>query len=285
MRSIQLGMDSSILEQTSDQFIGQWRLLVSTTNWDKGRIIHDWRKAMIGSDAPTNEYSDDAWSRRVGNVTPQHVGRLRRVYERFGAVRDTYAGLYWSHFQAALDWNDAEMWLEGAVQNDWSISEMRAQRQTALGLEDDGDAVVDAPASDWDPSEELDPDEGGVTLEASVGSVHDPNDGYDEQAAFGASRVGAGTSHETSARGGAYDATNGSTHDDSTAPFATQQAAPHKPFATLPSLPNDVTDAFEAYKLCILRHKLAGWTEVSLDDLIASLEALKEFALVPASED
>ena len=34
-----------------------------------------------------------------------------------------------------------------------------------------------------------------------------------------------------------------------------------RPFASLPPLPADVNDAFEAYKLCILRHKLAGWQE------------------------
>ena len=87
----------------------------------------------VEADAPA-EYSDETWSRQVGSVTPQHVGRLRRVYERFGQVYDGYDdGLYWSHFQAALDWNDAEMWLEGAVQNDWSISEMRRTRWETLG--------------------------------------------------------------------------------------------------------------------------------------------------------
>jgi hypothetical protein len=55
-----------------------------------------------------------------------------------------------------------------------------------------------------------------------------------------------------------------------------------RPFAALPSLPPDVNDAFEAYKLCILRHKLAGWDEISRDDLIWSLDALKELALAPA---
>ena len=51
---------------------------------------------------------------------------------------------------------------------------------------------------------------------------------------------------------------------------------------TVPSLPADVSDAFEAYKLCILRHKLAGWTEIARDDLCASLDALKELAFAPA---
>ena len=43
-----------------------------------------------------------------------------------------------------------------------------------------------------------------------------------------------------------------------------------------------MSDAFEAYKLCILRHKLAGWQEISCDDMLASLDSLKQLALAPA---
>ena len=121
-------MDLATIDQASEVFLGQWKRLVSTTNWDKGRIIYEWRQALIETGAAQGEYSDEAWSQRVASVTPQHVGRLRRVFERFAQVRESYDGLYWSHFQAALDWPDAEMWLEGAVQSDWSISEMRAAR-------------------------------------------------------------------------------------------------------------------------------------------------------------
>src|SRR6478672_4590977 len=116
-------MDSALVDQASQQFLDQWKRLVSTTNWDKGRIICQWREALVESSAPPSEYSDEAWSRRVGNVTPQHVGRLRRAFERFAASRASYPGLFWSHFQAALDWDDAELWLEGAAQSNWSISE------------------------------------------------------------------------------------------------------------------------------------------------------------------
>ena len=56
-----------------------------------------------------------------------------RVFERFGEVYDQYAGLFWSHFQAAIEWSDAEMYLEGAVQNDWSVAQMRNQRWEAMG--------------------------------------------------------------------------------------------------------------------------------------------------------
>src|SRR5687767_12291642 len=123
-----LDVSTDPIDEATAPFLGRWNRLVSTTNWEKGCIIHDWRDALIASDAPAAEYSDDAWSSRVGSVTPQHVGRLRRVFDRFGNAHDNYAGLYWSHFQAAIDWNDAEMWLEGAVQNRWSVAAMRRER-------------------------------------------------------------------------------------------------------------------------------------------------------------
>ena len=74
------------------EFVGRWQRLVSTTNWEKGRIISEWREALRVSDAPAASFTDEAWSRQVGNVTPQHVGRLRRVHERFGGVFQHYAG-------------------------------------------------------------------------------------------------------------------------------------------------------------------------------------------------
>ena len=114
--------------RTSQPFIGRWNHLVSRTNWDKGRIISDWRQSLIDAGAPQTAYSDDVWSRLVGGVTSQHVGRLRRVFLRYGQVSESYQGLYWTHFQAALDWDDAEMWLQGALDNGWSVSRMRRQR-------------------------------------------------------------------------------------------------------------------------------------------------------------
>ena len=125
--SATLAIDASV------EYVGRWNRLVSTTNWEKGRIIHQWREALRQAVAPAGSFADEAWSGQVGGVTPQHVGRLRRVYERFGEVFGQYRGLYWSHFQAAVDWPDAEMWLEGAVQNGWTISQMRAQRWEAIG--------------------------------------------------------------------------------------------------------------------------------------------------------
>ena len=119
---------SAVAMEASTEYIGRWNRLVSTTNWEKGRIIVQWCAAMQQAEAPVAKSTDEAWAQQVGAVTPQHVGRLRRVYERFADTCGQYPELYWSHFCTALDWPDAEMWLEGAVQNGWSIAHMRRTR-------------------------------------------------------------------------------------------------------------------------------------------------------------
>jgi hypothetical protein len=262
-------MDSALIEQASSQFLGRWKRLVSTTNWEKGQIIHEWRQSLIAAEAPVAEYSDDAWSRRVGNVTPQHVGRLRRVFERFGDARDAYPGLFWSHFQASLDWDDAEMWLEGAVQNEWSISEMRHKRwETHGALAEEEPTLEESVASGpWD--DDAEPDATEVTT-ASLGVVQAPEAPADEDG-----------SYEPSDRG--RDALEDDDEPQVEAVGTQREVAEVvRPFAALPPLPADVNDAFEAYKLCILRHKMSGWQEISRDDIVASLRALEQLALLPA---
>jgi hypothetical protein len=258
-------MDSATLDQTSQQFLGQWQRLVSTTNWEKGRIIYEWRTALIEADASSAEYSDDAWSRQVGNVTPQHTGRLRRVYERFEALREGFQDLYWSHFQAALDWDDAEMWLEGAVQNQWSIAAMRQARQETLGqLEDSGLVEAEDAANLDEDAEPIFDDAAANALEPSVDVVRS------------AERSQMAVESEV------YDDAIADEFESSDSEFIA--AEPVRPFAQLGSLPVDLSESFESFKLCILKHKMAGWAEIARDEVLAVLDALKEFAMAPASD-
>ena len=46
---------------------------------------------------------------------------------------------------------------------------------------------------------------------------------------------------------------------------------------------NHVGEAFEAFKLCIIRHKADEWQEISREDMLGTLEALKELTLAPAA--
>ena len=269
----QQGLETAVWDEASLEYLGRWNRLVSTTNWEKGRIILDWRLALIDAGAAPAEYSDEAWSRRVGNVSGQHVGRLRRVAERFGHARDQFAGVYWSHFQAALDWDDAEMWLEGAVQSGWSVAQMRAQRWEALGAPaDQKPRDEDAISSEMDEDYEPLVDEQRGEVFGSLGAVRDAED--DEP-----------MSRERSGRA-EYETGSTAMPANEEPPF---DAVPRTieataPFAHLNELPDDLADAFETFKLAILRHKVSGWAEVSRDDVLASVESLRELILAPSDD-
>jgi hypothetical protein len=259
----------------SEPYVGQWNHLVSTTNWQKGRIIVEWRESMSGQSVPVTAYSDEAWSRLVGGVTGQHVGRLRRVFQRFGATFQQYRGLYWSHFHAALDWDDAEMWLEGAVGSSWSVAQMRDQRWETLGkLEaekpESADVVASETDEDFEPARTSQPREGasGETLTGEYGEIAaGPRlDGPD----FGDESLPGSTRGEADE----YDVAAGT----AAAPLV-------RPFEHLPELPDDVAEAFEGLKLAILRHKTDGWRDLAASDMLAALDALKALVTAPSAED
>jgi hypothetical protein len=228
---------------------------------------------MMDAQAPAAEYSDDAWSRRIDNVTGQHVGRLRRVYERFGGVFEEYPGLFWSHFQAAIDWNDAEMWLEGAIQNRWSVAEMRRERWQAFGgAEQDRPQESDIVSAELDedamPAEilKLQPHADIANISSDAPFESDSSGPRYEGPDFGEERAASGRSSQTESR-----------FDASLPDLAAPPPAP-PPFANLPALPDDLTEAFESFKLAILRHKTAGWQEVTCGDVLMCLDSLKALA-------
>jgi hypothetical protein len=254
-------------------YIGQWNQLVSHTNWEKGRIIRDWRTALEDSGAASSEYSDETWSQLVGNVTPQHVGRLRRVHQRFHDCHEQFLGLYWSHFFAALDWDDAEMWLEGATRNGWSVSETRRMRRETLGaVATDDDEESDELGSEMDEDSPMeDHEEGLVASESSEMSRRrgSKKDGSTSEA----DEVTGETGPET----WSGEASNGASEDTTD----TAREAGVRPFADLPELPDDLSEAFESFKLAILSHKTTGWDDVAPDQVLASLDALKKLVVAP----
>jgi hypothetical protein len=255
------GSPAATIELASRPFVGRWNRLVSTTNWEKGRIICEWRASLVADQRPAAEFADETWAGIVGGVTGQHVGRLRRVYERFGDVHSSYDGLFWSHFQAALDWDDAEMWLEGALQNDWSVSEMRSRRAETLGaLAVDGElASVVAVDEDEDyvPPDEMGRIEGVPMAVAAAGDVE--------------------SDHQTAQ---ALDESSEEWDEPEDDPARIEP--PAAPFAQLPELPDDVAEAVESFKLAIIRHRLDGWRVTSPRNVITALDALKALTLAPA---
>ena len=249
----------------SEPFVGQWNQLISTTNWEKGQIICQWRESLKKGKAAHSEFSDEAWCQLVGGVTPQHVGRLRRTFERFGHVYQEYQGIFWSHFYAALDWDDAEMWLEGAVQNKWSISGMRQQRWETLGKVGDppnGADVVSTELAEETQSLALAENTRKNDRDYIEGPVHEGPDWGDEEMASG--------SHKKSV----------SELDDNDLESATPHAI--RPFESFTDLPDDVMEAASAFKVAIVRHKANDWNEIEQEDLIGLLDALKQLAQITA---
>lgn len=260
-------LDSEALAVTAP-FVGQWNTLVSQTNWEKGKIIAQWRAALVDSGATPTSYSDETWSRQVGAVTSQHVGRLRRVFERFGGTQQSYPGLYWSHFLAAIDWDDAELWLEGAMRSNWSISEMRKTRWESAG----GDPKH-APKDEELITSEVDDDFNSLVAE--------PEDETDREAS---DRIESSGPLAEDPDFGDADQSYSDADDDGDAPFETESADASavdtsNPFTSLPDLPLDIEEALESFKLCIVRHRSSQWADFSQKQMLDVIEALKTFAL------
>ena len=263
-------LEAPVLE-ASQPYVGQWNRLISNTNWEKGRIICQWRTLIESNGGPPSAASDETWARLVGGVTGQHVGRLRRIFQRFGASYEQYQGLFWSHFFAASEWSDGEMWLEGAVQNKWSVSNMRQQRAHTLG------EVVTEHPREADLSGVDEDVESSATSDAIKPEL---SGSYDE--VQGPRHEGPDFGDDSSSESDAGDAMG---EEFVSMPAAGSQVDLIRPFADLPELPSDLADAVDQLKLALLHHKTAGWTQISRDGALQVLDALKTLVMAPSSED
>jgi hypothetical protein len=182
--------------------------------------------------------------------------------------------VYWSHFLAGLEWDDAEMWLEGASQSGWSVNDMRAARADALGLT--AEVVAEEVAAeeqivreqvdeDFEPLEEIVNRESVVAdaeAEDRVGTTGPLNEGPD----FGESDEG-------------LDRRSEEDDDEDDLPFEVSEPKSYtNPFASLPQVPADIAEAMELFKLAIVRHRNSHWEEVSQAHVLQVLDAVRTFA-------
>ncbi|HIN54062.1 MAG TPA: hypothetical protein EYM79_07100 [Planctomycetes bacterium] len=269
-------VDAELLQATSAPFVGAWQALVSQTNWEKGKIILAWRAALVAADAPVNEYSDEAWATLVEHsVTGQHVGRLRRVYQQFGAVQNDYANLSWTHFQIAMDWSDAEMWLEGAVQEKWSVSSMCENRWEATGA-----AASDKPQESDIIYAELDEDAVAPfqPIAEQNSSTYAPGDstirGSYDQASGTQGYEGPDFGDASYQRSSAVVPAANTPSDslDGAPRVVTDEAV--QPFKDLADLPDDLQDPLDNLKVAILQHKANHWESVNEETVVGHLNGL-----------
>lgn len=245
-----------LIDEIASEFVGFWNLLVSQTNWEKGKVIHSWREKLQAAGLPKRVYSDDALSQRIGNVSPQHVGRLRRVYERFGD-REVLPNLFWSHYQAALDWDDADEWLEKASNEKLSVAQTRIARwekygptlQTKPRDEDIVDAEQDEDVNPFNDSNSEEIVSGQSLKETKEDAEKETKKQKkskkkeDELGEFG----GEEEPWEAEAKAGVT--------------FTTADVL--DAIGKLEALPEDLNEAMESLKISILTHKLEKWETVT----------------------
>ncbi|MDR0521502.1 MAG: hypothetical protein LBH00_06580 [Planctomycetaceae bacterium] len=264
--------ESSIkTDEISEPHVGKWNILVSQTNWEKGTLILEWRLDLIAAGMPNSVYSDEAWARRVGNVSAQHIGRLRRVAERFGKTHTKFPGLFWSHFYAVLEWDDAELWLEGAVQNGWSVAQMRVQRWETIGPHDDA-----RPNESGVFTTEIDDD-------AYVFQQQDRIEGRDAEInpaditeGFNASALAVS---ETANEPVKKKESPKKSKPRQPLPEGASEGELLNTLKAVAEFPNDLAEPIEQLKIAVLNHKLAGWKEVPAENVCRSLDALRLLAV------
>ena len=249
--------ENPAIETASNEYLGRWNRLVSTTNSKKDRIVAESREALVEASAPPSACSDAAWSRRVGSVTPQHTGRLRRPYQRFAAMREAYRGLC----RAA----SRPPWIGTTPKCGW-----KGPSEPLVDRRDAGPAFANAGG----PSgRSIDATAVEVDEDAVVAPVDLPPAGS-------ATMIEAREADEADAD----DADLSNANDDSVPldmPASHVADEPLRPFENLPSLPADLRDAFDGFKLAIIHHRISQWQEVSREDVLATLEALRQLTLRP----
>lgn len=152
---------------------------VSDCAWKVGEFASRWTAAWARG------RTDNDFGAAIG-MTGDQVYQRRRVWDRFGGKTDIYRNLSWSHFYAALAWEDAESWLQWASDKQATVAEMKAWRTAKTAQEflpPDGERDGDPFAGSEDPfgegEEGAGTDAGGTEADGEEGGTD--SDGTDSE--------------------------------------------------------------------------------------------------------
>ncbi len=272
-----------LIDEIASEYVGFWNRLVSQTNWEKGKVILTWRNRLMETGVPRNVYSDDSLAKRIGNVSGQHVGRLRRVYEQFGEM-EKYKNLYWSHYQAALDWDDATDWLQKADTEGLSVASMRIARWEKYGAPvgqkpKENEIVVSEQDEDVNPYNDSD----SSFIDFGVPPITSSDD-ENENGGGGGKKQDPDREKNSKKKENSEDtkAVDLQGFEGSEEEWKSQGQLTSDVLNTLKKLdplPEDLGDAFEMLKIAILNHKLTNWAEVSAETLLKYIQAMRALIL------
>lgn len=130
--------------ETESDLILRAQVAVSRCNWEVGECAAIWTKRF------SRGRTDGDFAELVG-LSADQVYQRRRVWETFGDVCGNYGVLKWSHFYAAITWDDAAECLQWAQDIGATVAEMRAWRRAQRGEDLSTDA--DEESLGWLPTE------------------------------------------------------------------------------------------------------------------------------------
>jgi hypothetical protein len=195
------------ITESEAELISRAQVAVSQCNWAVGECAHKW----------TQKYArgrTDADFAVLLGLSADQVFQRRRVWETFADVHVGYATLKWSHFYAALNWDDAPECLQWADENQATVAEMKAWRRALRGE----DLTVDGATDEW----------GIAYVPADAVAVKDPAEfGESDRRGRngGRSEAGERSAVETVA-GVARDSSGSSGGDSGYAPFRSGAGSP-----------------------------------------------------------
>ena len=115
-----------LTDADEDAILSTARHAISQCNWVIGHCACEWTERYAAG------RTDGDFGEQVG-LSADQVYQRRRVWETFADVRHEYGGLRWSHFYAAVTWDDAPDALGWAEEMAATVAEMRAWRRAQRG--------------------------------------------------------------------------------------------------------------------------------------------------------
>jgi hypothetical protein len=149
--------------ETEQDLIERAQDALNQCNWVIGECAAQWTKRYAKG------RTDNDFGAKIG-LSGDQVYQRRRVWETFSDVYTEYTHVKWSHFYAALNWDDAAECLQWADEMQATVAEMKAWRRAQRG-EDLTEQPEDEPYAE-SAIEHLSP---------TAGFVRDPGEGQPGQ--------------------------------------------------------------------------------------------------------
>lgn len=132
--------------ESEEQLVARAQDAVSQCRWVVGECAATWTERYARG------RTDGDFAVLIG-ISGDQVYQRRRVWETFREIRDEYPSLKWSHFYAALTWDDSRDCLSWAEETHSTVAEMRAWRRAQRGEDLSVDPGLDEETIQYIPSQ------------------------------------------------------------------------------------------------------------------------------------